>query len=74
MLLVSEGVVISPPLSSLTLYGGGISPPFWNTMEKGVDFHPGGDIHPFIHSDITTPSLTNNIILADTKCFVVDLK
>ena len=41
MLLVSEGVVISPPLSSLTLYGGDITP-FLEHYGGGGGFPPRG--------------------------------
>ena len=53
---------ITPPLSSLTLYGG-ISPPFWNTMEKGVDFHPGDDVHPLCLYGLGQPVVNNGMFL-----------
>ena len=37
---------------------GEISPPFWDTMEKGVDFHPGGDIHPLCLYGLGQPVTT----------------
>ena len=47
MLLVSEGVVISPPLSSLTLYGGDITP-FLEHYGEGGGFPPRGWYPPLV--------------------------
>ena len=62
MLLVSEGVVISPPLSSLTLYGGDITP-FLEHYGEGVDFHPGDDIHPLCLYGLGQPVVNNGMFL-----------
>ena len=47
MLLVSEGVVISHPLSSLTLFGGDITP-FLEHYGEGVGFPPWGWYPPLV--------------------------
>ena len=47
MLLVSEGVVISPPLSSLTLFGGDITP-FLEHYGEGGGFPPRGWYPPLV--------------------------
>ena len=47
MLLVSEGVVISPPLSSLTLFGGDITP-FLEHYGEGGGFPPRGWYPPIV--------------------------
>ena len=58
---------------------GWISPPGWKSTPFSIVFQKGGDIPPYRvreerGGDITTPSFTNNTILDDTKCFVVDLE
>ena len=65
MLLVSEGVVISPPLSSLTLYGGDITP-FLEHYGEGGGFPPRGWYPPLVLIWPWATGVVNNGMFLDT--------
>ena len=79
MLLVSEGVVISPPLSSLTLYGGDITP-FLEHYGEGGGFPPRGWYPPLVLIwPWATGALTHGLFnlgfwTCSTGCFKLNYK